>query len=59
MMIATTHTPSLSHPLRAMLRAIARLCGFICSARFVRAQLQIVDLLCAFYPLVVGAEMVS
>jgi len=54
-MIVTTQAPRSGHPLRTMLRAIARLCAFICSERFVRAQLQIVDMLSTLYPLIVAA----
>ncbi len=53
-MVATMLAPRSSRPLRTMLRAIARLCAFICSERFVRAQLQFVDLLCTCYPLTMG-----
>ncbi len=54
-MIVTTQAPRSGHPLRTMLRAIARLCAFICSERFVRAQLQLVDMLSTLYPLIVAA----
>jgi len=52
----TVPTPlfQVGHSLRALLHAIARLCAFICSERFTRAQLQLVDLLGTLYPLGVG-----
>jgi len=54
-MIATTQAPRSGHPLRTIIRAIARLCAFICSERFARAQLQIVDVLSTLYPVIVAA----
>ena len=52
----TVPTPlfQVGYSLRALLHAIARLCAFIGSERCVRAQLQMVDLLCTLYPLGVG-----
>jgi len=54
MITVPTPLSRLGHPFRALLRAIARLCSFIGSERFTRAQLQMVDLLCTLYPLGVG-----
>ncbi len=54
MMTAPTPLSRIGHPFRSFLHTTARLCAFICSERFVRAQLQMVDLLCTLYPLGVG-----
>lgn len=54
MINAPTPLSWFDHPLRTLLHAIARLCSFIGSERFTRAQLQLVDLLCTLYPLGVG-----